>query len=183
MMEVDTEELVLIEFDQFQLIPLTSENVERALEVYNSNEDFLVDHLGETRVPQDWLTEELHHANESGFTIFGVHKTDTGDVLGIIDLGLFGDLAYLSLLILKKDAQRKGVGSEIFQNLELFLKKKKMKTIRLDVVKGRGFEGVLAFWKHHGFVEQNEIIVKWRHRRLPACAMKKDIAPEGAPKN
>lgn len=76
----------------------TKNDIDKVLEIYNSNSDFLEKHLGASRVSKEFIANEMEEMKKIGFRSF-VIKNSEGNTVGICDFKIAEEV-YLSLLIL-----------------------------------------------------------------------------------
>ncbi|HOP72847.1 MAG TPA: GNAT family N-acetyltransferase [Thermoclostridium caenicola] len=95
---------MFFETQNFYVDLVNNNDLNEVIEIYNSNEHFLVAHMDKERITKQWITEEI------------------------------GEESYLSLLMIHNDFRGKGFGKLIFQGFEEYVKSLKSKCIRIDVV-------------------------------------------------
>lgn len=148
-------------------------DLEKILDIYNSNVQFLLNHMDRDMVTIDWLHKEFKEIKNSGFNSFKVVEKDTNRIIGIIDYRT-GEETYLSLLMIHNDYKNLGIGKIIFQAFEIYCKTMKSSSIRIDVV--NGYDSlVYDFWVKNGFARFEEIELNWTGKVLPAVIMKKNL--------
>ena len=153
-------------------IDLVSNNdVKEVLEVYNSNENFLMHHMDMNKVTSKWIIEELESMRDIGFCSCKIVENCTGKTIGIIDF-MIADETYLSLLMINSAFQGKGFGKLIFQGFEEYVKSLKSKCIKIDVVTNYD-DSVLDFWINNGFIKFKDVELNWTGKVLTAVTMKK----------
>ena len=132
-----------------------SKDIKEVLEVYNSNNHFLINHVGTNKVTSEWLHKELKEMKDVGFSSYKIVETRTDKIIGIIDFKL-DDETYLSLLMIDSDFHGNGFGKLIFQKFEEYVKSFKSNCIRIDV--GINYDkSVLDFWVNKGFVKYKDV--------------------------
>lgn len=141
------------------------------VELYNSNKNFLINHIGMESITITWLINELNIMKKEGFYSCKIIQKSTKDIIGLIDFKI-GKETYLSLLMLNGYYRGNGKGKEIFSLLENYIKSKNSSTIRIDVVTNYD-ENVLNFWSKNGFTITEKITLNWNNKELPAVIMKK----------
>ena len=62
----------------------TKNDIDKVLEIYNSNSDFLEKHLGASRVSKEFIANEMEEMKKIGFRSF-VIKNSEGNTVGICD--------------------------------------------------------------------------------------------------
>lgn len=165
---------MIFESKNFHAALVEENDLNEILEVYNSNEGFLLNHLNTDRVTEKWMIEELASMREIGFQSCKIVERESGRIMGIMDFK-GGEETYLSLLIIHRDFKGKGLGRAIFQAFEMFLKSLKSKGIRIDVVINYD-DSVLDFWVGNGFAKYDDVELNWDGRILPAVIMKKYLS-------
>jgi GNAT superfamily N-acetyltransferase len=170
---VQRENKMNFESKDFSIDLVEHKDINNIVEVYNSNRDFLVNHLDSDKITYDWIFEELESMKKSGFCSCKVVEKSSGKLIGILDFKL-GEETYLSLLMIHNDYKNKGYGKAIYQALEQYAKSAKSKCMRIDVVTSYD-DTVLDFWVRNGFDKFKEIELKWTEKTLPAVMMKKSL--------
>ncbi|MNZ83529.1 Acetyltransferase (GNAT) family protein [compost metagenome] len=125
-------------------------------------------------VTTDWLVDELESMRLIGFNTFKIVEIQTNKIIGTIDMKIESEVTYLSLLILHQDYINKGYGTNIYKELEKYIKSLKSKSIRIDVVTKNNVN-VLEFWVRNGFTKDKEIELNWSGMILPAVSMTKKL--------
>ena len=150
---------------------IEKKDIREVLNVYNSNNYFLINHMDTNKVTSEWILRELEDMRVIGFNSYKIVEIKTRKIIGIIDFK-FDDETYLSLLMIHRDFQGKGFGKLILQEFEEYAKSLKSKCIRIDVVSNYD-NSVLEFWFNNGFVKFKDVELNWSGRVLPAVIMKK----------
>ena len=146
-------------------------DVQDIVNLYNSNKDFIQHHMGTDRVTPEWVQNEWEAMKQSGFLSCKAVEKKSGKIVGIIDFNV-GEESYLSLLIIHGDAQNQGIGKQIYDAFEEYVKMAHSKSIRLDVVT-KYSDNVVKFWSKRGFIKDRDIELNWSGVTLPAIVMKK----------
>lgn len=146
-------------------------DLEKVLEVYNSNDHFLLNHMNTSKVTSEWILEELTSMKKAGFYSCKIVQRNSGKNIGIMDFKV-GEETYLSLLMIHNDFKGNGIGKIIFQDFEQYTKSLKSRCIRIDVVTNYD-NSVLDFWIKNGFVKFKDVELNWTGKILPAVTMKK----------
>lgn len=68
----------------------------------------------------------------------------------------------------------KGLGKDIYNNLERVFKSNNVKSIRIDVVCDYE-ENVVEFWKKQGFVSKDKVELEWNGYKSNVIKMYKNI--------
>lgn len=160
---------MFFETQNFYVDLVNNNDLNEVIEIYNSNEHFLVAH--EERITKQWITEEIELMEEIGFNSGKIVEKSSGKIIGVIDFKV-GEESYLSLLMIHNDFRGKGFGKLIFQGFEEYVKSLKSKCI--DVVTNYD-HSVLDFWIKNGFIKFKDIELNWAGKRLPAVTMKKNL--------
>ncbi len=158
--------------DNYIVDTLGQNDINKILDIYNSNKIFLENHLGVTTVSKDFIVKEIEEMKKSGFKSL-VIKNNYGTIVGICDLKV-ADEAYLSLLMLDAKIKGNGLGSSIYNQLEKILKANNVKRIRIDVV-DQYEENPLIFWEKQGFKPSEKIQLEWNGYKSKAVKMYKTI--------
>lgn len=164
---------MVFQSEEFYVNLVENKDLKQVLEVYNSNEHFLINHMDTNKVASEWILRELENMKKFGFYSCKIVEIRTGNIIGIIDFK-FNDETYLSLLMIHGNFQGKGFGKLIYQEFEEYVKSLKSKCIRIDVVINYD-NSVLDFWINNGFVKFEDIELKWTEQVLPAVTMKKSL--------
>ncbi|WP_353096909.1 GNAT family N-acetyltransferase [Tissierella praeacuta] len=155
---------------------MTEEDIKGLLEVYNSNQDFLMFHIGRQEVSMDWLIQEQKEMKSTNFRTLIAKENKDNTIIGFIDI-LFAEECYLSLLMVHNEFKSRGYGKEIYDALEDYLRERNLKSIRIDVAYDYN-ELVLRFWRNRGFVEVEKIRLQWTDNLFDAIVMKKNLGEE-----
>ncbi|EQB89596.1 GNAT superfamily N-acetyltransferase [Clostridium punense] len=162
---------MIFQSKDFYVSLVENKDIQEVLEMYNSNEKFLINHMDKNKVTNEWLVQELKSMKDIGFHSYKLVESNTERIIGIVDLRI-GKEAYLSLLMIHGDFQGKGLGNIIFKGIEKYIKSLKSKSIRIDVVTNYD-NSVLKFWINNGFTKIKDVELNWTGKVLPAVAMKK----------
>lgn len=149
----------------------TKNDIDKILEIYNSNPDFLEKHLGTARVSKKFIANEMQEMKKIGFRSF-VIKNSEGNTVGICDFKIAEEV-YLSLLMIDAKQKRNGLGSRIYSQLEQLFQSEGADRIRIDVVYYE--DNVVAFWKKQGFIPCEKIRLEWNGHQSNAIKMIKTI--------
>ncbi|KMT21631.1 GNAT family N-acetyltransferase [Clostridium cylindrosporum] len=141
--------------------------------VYNSNKNFLVNHMDKEVITYDWLLEDVKGMKNAGFSPCKIVDKCTGKIFGLIEFKISNE-TYLSLLMLHCDYLNQGLGSLIFHEFEKYIRTTKSTAIRIDVVTSYD-RNVLNFWRKNGFSKLKDIELSWGQKTLSAALMKKGI--------
>jgi ribosomal protein S18 acetylase RimI-like enzyme len=149
----------------------TKNDIDKVLEIYNSNSDFLEKHLGASRVSKEFIANEMEEMKKIGFRSF-VIKNSEGNTVGICDFKIAEEV-YLSLLMIDGKQKRNGLGSRIYSQLEQLFQAEGADRIRIDVVYE---DNVVAFWEKQGFIPCEKIQLEWNGHKSNAIKMVKTIS-------
>lgn len=143
------------------------------IEVYNSNKNFLINHMNSDIVEYKWVIEELELMKKTSFYSCKVVEKSSGKIIGIIDFKT-GEETYLSLLMIHNDYKNRGIGKLVYRALEEYVRSIKSIGIRIDVVTNYD-DRVLNFWVRNGFNKFKDVKLNWTGKVLPAVIMKKTL--------
>jgi GNAT superfamily N-acetyltransferase len=164
---------MIFETEGFYIDLVENADVNDVVEVYNSNRNFLQNHVGTDKITKEWILDEIESMRKVDFYSCKIVEKNSGKLIGIIDFKV-GEETYLSILMLHKDYKKKGLGALIYQALEEYAKSEKSKGMRIDVVTNYD-DAVLDFWMKNGFEKIKEIELNWTGKILPAVVMKKNL--------
>jgi len=164
---------MIFETKNFYVDLVNNNDLNEIIEIYNSNEHFLVAHLDKNKITNQWIIEEIESMKEIGFYSGKIVEKSSGKIIGVMDFKV-GEESYLSLLMIHNDFKGKGFGKLIFQAFEEYVKSLKSKSIRIDVVTNYD-SSVLDFWIKNGFIQLKDIELNWEGKKLPAVTMKKNL--------
>lgn len=148
------------------------EDIDKILDIYNSNRSFLENHLGVSAVTKEFILNEMKEMKKSGFQSF-VIKDNADRIIGICDIKI-SEESYLSLFMINGKMKRSGLGSDIYNQMEEFLKAEGVKRIRIDVVYDYE-DNVVGFWEKNGFMHYEKIQLEWNGYKSKAIRMCKSI--------
>ena len=162
---------MLFESKDFYIDIVEYKDLDEIVNVYNSNKQFLINHIGRETVTNEWIVHELDAMKQAGFYPCKIVEIKSEKIIGIIDFKI-DEETYLSLLMLQNYFKGKGYGKLIFNVFEEYAKLQKSRCIRIDVVTDYD-NSVLDFWINNGFVNSEDIELNWAGKVLPAVVMKK----------
>lgn len=162
-----------IENDKFYLTKITIKDYEEIIKIYNSNKQFLNIHQGTKSITTDWLDKEMKTMKKEGFLSYKIVEKTSNQIMGIIDFKISNE-SYISLIIIHKKYQNKGLGNEVYNLIESYLKQRNSISIKIDVVKNYN-KNVINFWLENGFEIIEEINLNWNGKILNALTMEKII--------
>lgn len=164
---------MIIENQRYTIELIGEQDLESVIEIYNSNEHFLINHTGLKRVSRQWLEEEYQNMKSMDFTTCKVTDKASKKIIAICDFKV-QETVYLSLLMLSYKLKSRGIGKEIYDLLEAYFIKQKAHSIRIDVVYDYP-DNVLGFWENIEFVKQDEIELSWNNLISKAYVMSKVV--------
>lgn len=158
---------------RFYIRELNPNDYVRVAKMYNSNRQFLLNHLGVEAVDEEFISGEAVTMKKVGFRSCVIVSEETQTVQGVLDYKP-DDEVYLSLLMLSAESQGRGIGKEIYALFESKMMKEKRVSIRIDVV--NDYPGnVVPFWKKLGFVGHENITLEWGDKKSKAIVMRKNL--------
>lgn len=158
--------------DNYIIDKIKQNDINRILDIYNSNKIFLYNHMGISSVSKEFILNEIEEMKKVGF-ISSIIKDNKGEIVGLCDFKI-SDEVYLSLLMIDYRLKGNGLGKTIYNQLENMFKLKNTKRIRIDVVYDYE-ENVLGFWKKQGFISNENIELEWNGYKSNAIKMYKII--------
>lgn len=157
--------------ENYAFIDITENDITEIVRIYNSNPDFLQNHLGLNCVSADFVSSEMLEMRQMGFRATKIIDSVMGKIIGICDFKL-GEEVYLSLLMVDGSLQGKGLGREIYSALEELVKGYDGGCVRIDVVDSYSGNAV-EFWKKQGFTARERTVLNWNGKKSDALIMKK----------
>ena len=157
---------------KFVFEKIEEDDLERIVEIYNSNEKFLTNHIGLSKIDKDWVESELLETKNAGFKSHKIIDLDSSSLIGFIDYEI-GDEVYLSLLMLDSEYSGRGIGREVYNLFEKNICSNS-NAIRIDVVSNYN-NYILKFWEKLGFAYDDNIKIKWNNKVLDALLMRKEL--------
>lgn len=147
----------------------TKYDVDKIVEIYNSNTKFLINHLGIEVVDHNFIKSEMTEMDKIGFISCVIFDKNTDEIIGVIDYKP-DKTVYLSLFMINSSLCGKGIGSLAYRYFEDNMLLSKKRAIRIDVV--NDYDGnAIVFWRKQGFVPQKEIQLKWGNKKSNALVM------------
>lgn len=147
-------------------------DINRIVDIYNSNKTFLYSHLGISSVSKEFILNEIEEMRNIGFNS-SIIKDNKGEIVGLCDFKI-SDKVYLSLLMIDAKLKGNGLGKIIYNQFEKMFKSKNAKRVRIDVVYNYG-KNVLGFWEKQGFISNEKIELEWNGYKSNAIKMYKII--------
>ena len=153
--------------------PIEEKDIDMALNIYNSNSDFLYHHLGRDNVDESFLVGERKEMSTHGFMSNFVIMN--AQPVGIIDYMQNKEgYVYLSLLMLSMEYQNKGFGKVIYRNFEGEVRGNGATKIRIDVVDDYE-NNVIPFWEKMGFHKIRKDELTWGDKTSSVTVMEKNF--------
>ena len=157
--------------DRFSFDPISINDTDEIVRIYNSNPVFLQNHLGATEVSAEFVLQEAQEMWKVGFSTTKIIDNSSGEIIGICDFKS-EDTVYLSLLMLDGALQGKGLGSDIYKAFEQKATRDNARFIKIDVIdsyNGNAF----GFWEKQGFEPQGITQLNWHGKKSDAQIMRK----------
>lgn len=162
---------------QFEIRRALPQDMQRITEIYNSNTEFLLHHLGRERVDRHFIAREMEEMRRVGFLSYVLVERESGRCVGVLDYRP-GACVYLSLLMLDAALRGKGFGTACYGCLEETVRRQGASSVRIDVVEG--YPGSAApFWEKQGFVRTGRAKLAWDGCSAEAAVMLKQLACAG----
>ena len=155
------------------LRPAARQDAPELAAIYNSNPAFLAHHLGQRQVDEAFLLSELKEMAGAGFSSFLITEGEGGPAVAAADVR-GGEEAYLSLLILHRAAQGRGLGRRCAALLEERLRAGGSRTVRIDVVDGHP-GNPLPFWRRLGYKGSERVPLTWGEKTSSALVLRKEL--------
>ncbi|WFD08876.1 GNAT family N-acetyltransferase [Tepidibacter hydrothermalis] len=164
---------MLFKSNWFRVDVVKNKDLNEIIEVYNSNENFLINHMDKEEITTEWMSRELKTMKEIGFLCCKITDMNSEKIVGVVDFKIDKE-TYLSLLMIHNDYKNNGLGRLIYNDLEKYTLSLKSNCIRIDVVTDYD-DSVIEFWSKNGFVEFGDTILNWTGKDLKAVVMKKNL--------
>lgn len=127
--------------------------------IYNSHPAFIECHLNRHAVTSDWMAKEVAATRAAGFWSCKVVGKFSDQVLGLIDVRVDTE-TYLSLMMIHQSYAHQGIGQQVYDALEDYIRLRGSRVLRIDVVTGYD-EHVQNFWMRNGFRVVKDITLDW----------------------
>jgi len=164
---------MLFQSNNFRVELVEAKDLNGIVEVYNSNENFLISHMDKKEVTSEWMIEELKSMKEIGFLCCKIVDMNSQKIVGVVDFKVDKE-TYLSLLMIHNNYKNKGLGRLIYKGLEEYVLPLKSNCIKIDVVTDYD-DSVIEFWIKNRFVKFKDTILNWTGKDLNAIVMKKNL--------
>ena len=158
---------------RYKIREVDENDIEAIVQVYNSNYQFVVNHLGREFVDALFVFNEIEEMKRAGFLPCVIIDMQLGAVVGVIDYKP-EDVVYLSLLMLDSGQQQNGVGSMVYHYFEENMRELGKSLIRIDVVNDYD-ENAVGFWEKQGFLPKDTVNLCWGDKQLTAIVMIKNL--------
>lgn len=159
--------------ENFYIRELNPNDYKRVVEIYNSNREFLLNHLGVEVVEEAFISDEAVTMEKVGFRSCVIVNEEMQTVQGVLDYKPDEEV-YLSLLMLAAESQGKSIGKKIYSLFESKMMKEKRASIRIDVVNDYP-RNVVPFWEKLGFAGNETITLEWGNKKSNAVVMRKSL--------
>jgi ribosomal protein S18 acetylase RimI-like enzyme len=159
----------------FEIRPVSEEDLEAVLRVYQGCEDFLA--LGPVATAsREMVLRDLENSKEENGIFCGIHAAD-GRMVGVVDFvlkGFQGDphSAFLSLLMIDSSFRNQGIGQAVFKAVENEIRKDRTVTALFSGVQVNNPPAV-KFWQRNGFAIISE--PKLMPDQTTAIELRKDL--------
>src|SRR5512133_848173 len=136
-----------------QIRPITQDELEAILQVYQHCEDFLA--LGPVATASmEMVLKDLEISKDEGGTFCGIYTAD-GTMIGVVDYvpnNYQGnpEVAFLSLLMIDSSFRNQGIGQAIVEAVENEIRKDSSVTVILSGVQVNNPQAV-RFWQRNGY--------------------------------
>ncbi|MEN2256308.1 GNAT family N-acetyltransferase (plasmid) [Paraclostridium benzoelyticum] len=150
---------MILENKDYRIDYATTGDLDKFVNIYNSNLDFLITHIGVSKIDLEWITKEFKEMQSINFNCCKVIDKKNYSIIGLLDFRL-GEISYLSLLMIHKDYKSKGIGKQIYNLFERYLQSSNSQSIRIDVVNNYN-KNVYKFWTDLGFEKVKDIELEW----------------------
>lgn len=161
-----------VKVDNYIIDKVDKKDINRIVDIYNSNKTFLCSHMGILSVSKEFILNEIEEMKKVGFSS-SIIKDNKDEIVGLCDFKISNEV-YLSLLMIDDKLKGNGLGKIIYNQLEKIFKSKNAKRIRIDVVYDYK-ENVLRFWEKQGFISDEKIELEWNGYKSNAIKMYKII--------
>ena len=159
---------------RFELRSITAEDAATVERLYNSNPEFLHHHLDRDSIDAAFVENEIRSMQAIGFEsrlIVFDHQE-----IGSVEYKM-GEQVYLSILLLDKAKQRRGLGQAAYQFLEQEFALLGASSVRIDVAFDYE-ENSIGFWQRQGFKIIEKIVPNWCGKTFQAYKMEKKIGEQ-----
>ena len=151
----------------------TADDIKDIVAIYNSNEKFLIHHLGLRAIDDSFIRHEMSEMEALHFLSCVIVDAQTKTLIGVLDYKP-DSTVYLSLVMLDARLHGRGIGTLVYHIFEDTMIKEGKKAIRIDVVNDYKNHAV-EFWKKQGFAAQDTICLKWGSKQSNAVVMLKTL--------
>ena len=158
----------------YKIRAATKSDIDAIVSVYNSNTDFLVNHLGMELVDNKFVSNEMQEMKSMKFLSCVIIDSSTNTVIGVLDYKP-DNAVYLSLMMIDSEHQKCGVGMSVYTQFEKSMHQLGKDSVRIDVVNDY-IGNVVEFWEKQGFILKDEIKLSWGQKQSTAVVMIKRLA-------
>ncbi len=158
--------------ENFILYDVSDINVDNVMKIFNSNEEFLIGHLDKPLIDRDFVVNEICNMSNLGFITYILTDLN-GREIGMCEYKIGYDV-YISLLIVNKDLQNRGIGSQIYRLLESKFKSQGVQKISIEILENG--DKSIDFWLKQGFILEEKTILEWDDKKINARRMIKDLS-------
>lgn len=159
--------------DLYEIREATEADINAIVRVYNSNVEFLVNHLDVETVDDKFIFNEIQEMKAMAFLTCVIIDSSTNIVIGVLDYKP-DNTVYLSLMILDSEHQKCGVGMAVYNQFEKNMRQLGKGSIRIDVVNDY-IGNAVEFWEKQGFISKDEIELSWGQKQSTAIVMIKRL--------
>lgn len=160
--------------DLYEIREATEADINAIVRVYNSNVEFLVNHLGVEAVDDKFICNEMQEMKMLKFLSCAIIDLSTNMIIGVLDYKP-DNTVYLSLMMLDSEQQKCGVGMAVYNQFEKNMRQLGKGSIRIDVVNDY-IGNAVEFWKKQGFISKDEIELNWGEKQSTAIVMIKVLS-------
>jgi len=164
---------MIFEVEDFYVKLIEVSDLNRILEIYNSNKDFLIKHMHKEEVTYDWIFEDFKFMKEVGFYSCKIVDKIDKNIVGLIEFNGKKNI-YLSLLMIHGDYKSNGIGNLIYKGFERYALSLQRNRIDIDIVDNYS-DMVYDFWVNKGFVRDSDTKLNWEDKVLLASRMNKKL--------
>ncbi len=158
--------------ENFILYDVSDINIDNVMQIFNSNEEFLLGNLDRPLIDRNFVINEICNMSNLGFITYILTDLN-GKEIGMCEYKIGYDV-YISLLIVNKDFQNRGIGSQIYKLLESKFKSQGVQKISLEILEDG--DRSKDFWTKLGFVLDEKTILEWDDKKIKAFRMIKDLS-------
>lgn len=159
--------------DLYTIREATITDIDAIVKIYNSNNKFLINHLGKDTIDKNFIINEMKEMKSLNFLSCVIVEAQTNKIIGVLDYNPKSTV-YLSLMMINSEYQGNGIGDYIYKMFEKDMIKSGKKSIRIDVV--NDYSGnAIGFWEKQGFTPKESLNLTWGNKESSAIVMKKNL--------